>query len=67
MPLPAGYARPGADWPQLKDRLKSSGRQHPEIIKVFGEAFCKKLQGASPFQMKGDPQKLLSFLSKGLL
>ncbi|MFT8688477.1 MAG: hypothetical protein ABF714_13545, partial [Novacetimonas hansenii] len=29
--------------------LKSQARQHPEIIKVFGEAFSKKLQKTPPF------------------
>ncbi|RBM07949.1 hypothetical protein NJLHNGOC_05655 [Novacetimonas cocois] len=35
------------------------------IIKVFGEAFFKKLQGNVTFLKKGDTQKLLSLSQPG--
>ncbi|QOF95259.1 hypothetical protein IFJ82_00550 [Novacetimonas hansenii] len=36
----------------LRSCLKSQARQHTEIIKVFGEAFSKKLQKTPPFSIK---------------
>ncbi|WP_181419306.1 hypothetical protein [Novacetimonas hansenii] len=42
----AGQKKPGIT---ARGCLKNQAQYHPEIIKVFGEAFSKKLQKTPPF------------------
>ncbi|WP_281650249.1 hypothetical protein [Novacetimonas hansenii] len=49
-----------------RDCLKSQDQQHPEIIKVFGESFSKKLQKTPPFSIERRHPKTFLFPINGL-